>query len=228
MATEARPKLRLLELFAGSRSVGKVAELLGMEVLSVDLVDYPGVQLVGDVLTIPMKRFTQFRPDVIWASPPCTAFSVASMGKHWGGGRKAYLPKSANAYLGQALVRRAQEVIHAHPNALWFMENPVGVLRNLPLMQGFGTRHTVTYCSYGDIRQKRTDIWTNCAAWRPKAECRKNQVCHVAAPRGSRTGTQGLAGAHERAIIPPALCMDVLTAALKQMRMAEKRTNTEV
>lgn len=210
-----KKQLRVLELFAGSRSIGKVAEHLGMRVLSVDLIDFGGIHRVGDILGMKPSSFKDW--DIIWASPPCTAFSVASMGKHWGGGRKAYLPKSANAYLGQALVKRAQEIIHANPKAIWFMENPVGVLRNLPLMAGFGTRHTVTYCTYGDSRQKRTDIWTNCTSWQPKPECRKNQRCHVAAPRGSKTGTQGLKGAHERAIIPPALCMDVLTSAVKEI-----------
>lgn len=211
--------MRVLELFAGSRSIGKVAESLGMEVRSVDLTAYPGVQVVGDILTMKPAKFAAFNPDIIWASPPCTAFSVAAMGSNWGGGRKAFVPKTANAYLGQALVKRAQEIIAAFPDAIWFMENPVGVLRNLPLMTGFGTRHTITYCTYGDSRQKRTDIWTNCTTWTPKPQCQKNQPCHVAAPRGSRTGTQGLKNAHERAIIPPALCMDVMTAALKQITM---------
>ena len=43
-----------------------------------------------DVMTLTasdlIARYGQ--PDFIWASPPCTAFSVASMGHHWlrGGG----------------------------------------------------------------------------------------------------------------------------------------------
>jgi hypothetical protein len=64
---------------------------------------------------------------------------------------------------------------------------------------------------------KPTDIWTNCPSWVPKPMCSNRGACHVSAPRGAKTGTQGLKGAHERAIIPPALCMDVLTSAMKQM-----------
>lgn len=217
--TTTLPALRVLELFAGSRSIGKAAEALGMEVRSVDLVDFGGIHRVGDILGMKPASFKGWRPDIIWASPPCTAFSVASMGKHWGGGRKAFIPKSANAYLGQALVKRAQEIILACAPEVWFIENPEGVLRNLPLMQGWADRHTITYCTYGDSRQKRTDIWTNCTQWRPKPECKKNMPCHIAAPRGAKTGTQGLKGAHARAVIPPALCMDVMTSAMKQITM---------
>jgi hypothetical protein len=209
--------MRLLELFAGSRSVGKVAEFLGMEVRSVDITAYDGIDIVGDLLGMKPSKFAAFKPDIIWASPPCTAFSVASMGKHWGGGKEAYIPKSATAYLGMALVQRTQEIIRANPQAVWFMENPRGVLRCLPIVKDFGINHTVTYCTYGDIRMKPTDIWTNCTTWRPKPMCKNRMTCHQSAPRGAKTGTQGLKGAHIRAFIPPALCMDALTSAMKQL-----------
>jgi hypothetical protein len=151
----------------------------------------------------------------------CTGFSVASIGRHWGGGHRVYQPKSATAYLGLALVKRTQEIIAACPNAVWFMENPRGVLRKLPITQGFGIHHTVSYCRYGDTRMKPTDIWTNCATWPPRAMCRNGSTCHEAAPRGSRTGTQGLKGAHQRAIIPEALCREVLDAAVAQILTGE-------
>lgn len=213
------PQLKLLELFAGSRSVGRVAEHLGMQVLSLDITAYDGIQIVGDLLSVPLARFKRFRPDIIWASPPCTAFSVASIGRHWKGGRRAYEAKSATAYLGMALVQRTQEVIANNPQAIWFMENPRGVLRKLPIVEGFGTHHTVTYCTYGDSRMKPTDIWTNCSRWVPKPMCQNRGSCHISAPRGAKTGTQGLKGAHQRSMIPPALCMDALTAAMKDLRM---------
>lgn len=210
--------LKLLEIFAGSRSVGRVGEFLGMQVRSVDIEGFDGVDIVGDLLAMKPSKFNAFKPDIIWASPPCTAFSVASMGRHWGDGKRAYQPKSATAYLGLALVKRTQEIIRANPQAVWFMENPRGVLRNLPIMVDFGINHTVTYCTYGDHRMKPTDVWTNCTAWRPKPMCKNRQPCHDAAPRGAKTGTQGLKDAHVRAFIPPALCMDALTAAMKQLR----------
>ena len=61
--------MKLLELFAGSRSVGKVAEEMGFEVFSTDLNPFENIDLVGDILKI-TRDDIPFVPDVIWASPP--------------------------------------------------------------------------------------------------------------------------------------------------------------
>ena len=71
-------------------------------------------------------------------------------------------------------------------------------------------RKTVTYCQYGDTRMKPTDIWTNCDNWIPKPTCKNGSPCHISAPRGSSTGTQGLKSAIERAIIPEELCEEIV------------------
>lgn len=206
--------MRVLELFAGSRSIGKAATELGMEVLSTDITQYGGIDVVGDILSIPTGRWKRFKPDVIWASPPCTGFSVASIGSHWAGGREAYLPKSVTAALGMALVLQTQKIISLCEPQHWFMENPRGVLRKMHFMQGYGTRHTVSYCQYGDERMKPTDIWTNSDSWKPKPMCQNGDTCHVAAPRGAKTGTQGRNGAHERGKIPHELCLEILRSCL--------------
>ena len=65
-------------------------------------------------------------------------------------------------------------------------------------------------CQYGDIRQKPTDIWTNHADPKFKPLCKPGAPCHVAAPRGSRTGTQGLANSMERSRIPEKLCEHIV------------------
>ena len=41
--------MKVLELFAGSRSIGKVADELGYEVFSVDINDFEGIDLVKDI-----------------------------------------------------------------------------------------------------------------------------------------------------------------------------------
>ncbi len=87
----------------------------------------------------------------------------------------------------------------------WFIENPRGGMRKMTWMQGL-PRYTVTYCQYGDNRMKPTDIWTNHPAPRFRPMCKNGDPCHESAPRGSKTGTQGLKGSKERSIIPPALC----------------------
>ena len=77
-------------------------------------------------------------------------------------------------------------------------------------------RHTVTYCQYGDTRMKPTDIWTNSKTWKPRPMCKNGAPCHEAAPRGSRTGTQGLKSNYERSKIPTDLCNEIIKAAKKE------------
>ncbi len=215
-------KLKLLELFAGSRSVGKVAESLGYHVFSSDINPFENINYVTDILEFDVYK-VPFVPDVIWASPPCTFFSVASIGHHW---NKNHTPKSDNALLGVAIVQKTIEIINyfisLNPNIKFFMENPRGKLRKLPVVRGNYDRTTITYCSYGDDRMKPTDIWTNHLftiynpyGWKPKPLCfASNKKCHHEyAPRGSKTGTQGRKGSYNRSMIPKQLCIEILSTA---------------
>ena len=204
--------MKVLELFAGSRSVGKIAEELGMEVFSSDLIEFEGIHYPISILDFDVNK-VPFRPDVIWASPPCTGFSVAAIGHHWAGGKGAYIPKTETAKLGIELVRKTLEIVNHFQPTYWFMENPRGVLRKLDVVKGL-KKNSVTYCQYGDERMKPTDIWTNSDVWTPKPMCKNGDPCHVAAPRGSRTGTQGRANAYERSKIPEELCREILKSCL--------------
>ena len=153
------------------------------------------------------------RPDFIWASPPCTAFSVASIGHHWGGGKCAYKPKTEFAQISQNLVAHTLKIIkELNPIHGWLMENPRGMLRKLPVVQGY-PRRTITYCTYGDSRMKPTDLWGVVVnGWIHRQPCKNGQGCHESAPRGSRTGTQGLKNATDRSRIPYALGEEILAA----------------
>lgn len=198
--------MKTLELFAGSRSFTKAVSSRSSQQFTTDNVQYGNIDYVVDILELDYDKIP-FIPDVIWASPPCTAFSVAAIGHNWTGGKGAYIPKSDGALLGISLVKKTVEIIEHYkklnPDLIFYIENPRGVLRKLGLVPG--TRHTVTYCQYGDTRMKPTDIWTNDPHFKPKPMCKNGDTCHVAAPRGSRTGTQGIKGAHYRSMIPAAL-----------------------
>ena len=204
--------MKVLELFAGSCSVGKIAEELGMEVFSSDLIAFEGIHYPISILDFDVTK-VPFKPDVIWASPPCTGFSVAAIGHHWMGGKGAYIPKTDTAKLGIELVKKTLEIIEHFQPTYWFMENPRGVLRKLDVVKGL-KKNSVTYCQYGDERMKPTDIWTNSDVWVPKPMCKNGDPCHVAAPRGSRTGTQGRANAYERSKIPEQLCREILKSCI--------------
>ena len=66
--------------------------------------------------------------------------------------------------------------------------------------------YTITYCQYGDIRMKPTDIWTNYENPNFKPPCKNGDSCHIPAPRGAKTGTQGLDDSIDRARIPDEFC----------------------
>ena len=95
-------------------------------------------------------------------------------------------------------------------NKIFFIENPRARARwFLPVEW----RKTAWYCQYGDSRAKPTDIWTNLSKWNPKTCNNNNPNCnHERAPRGSKTGTQGLKGNMERSVIPPALFHEIFSS----------------
>lgn len=218
--------MNVLELFAGSRSVGKVAEERGHSVFSSDLEPFAGIDYQVNILDFDVNE-VPFIPDFLWCSPPCTYFSVASIGHHW---NKDHTPKTENAVLGVEIVKATLEIIKhfkkLNPNLIWYMENPRGKLRKLPVVAGL-ERTSVCYCQYQDTRMKPTDVWTNNLksllnpnGWEPRPMCHNgNKNCHhEPAPRGSRTGTQGLKGNYERSIIPPELVTEIIMATEGRLR----------
>ncbi len=195
--------MKVLELFCGTKSISNVAEERGHRVFTVDNDSQFGPDDVADILCW-SPELLPFAPDMIWASPPCTTFSVMSIGKHW---NIDHTPKTKEAEHGMKIVKKTISIIEyfekINPRLIWYIENPRGKLRKLDFMQKF-MRKTVTYCQYGDTRMKPTDIWTNNFLWNPKPLCKNGDPCHISAPRGSHTegSTQGKKGAIERARIP--------------------------
>lgn len=185
---------------------------LWYEVFSTDIFPFEGIDYVTDILKFDYEK-VPFVPDILWASPPCTWFSVAAIGRNWTKG--SLEPKTETARIWLLLLHKTIEMIDHYkkinPNLIWYIENPRGMMRKMPCMDNI-LRHTVTYCQYWDTRMKPTDIWTNNIRWIPRPACSNWDTCHIAAPRGSSTGTQGLKWAYERSKIPEELCIEVLSA----------------
>jgi len=208
--------MKVLELFAGSCSFSDVAKEYGHETFTVDngldlSTDnhYSKIDLVADILELSIDDIP-FQPDIIWASPPCTTFSIASCGYHWNapdeqGNR---IPKTNEAEIGLLLLKKTIFIMNELQPKYYVIENPRGLMRKMGAVY-YLSRHTVTYCQYGDSRMKPTDIWTN-ADWTPRPMCKNGMSCHESAPRGSKTGTQGLKGAYERSKVPYELCKELL------------------
>lgn len=199
--------MKILELFAGSCSFSNMAKKRGHETFTSDWEDFTGIDYVVDILHFDINQLP-FKPDVIWASPPCTFFSVASIGKHW---NIDNTPKTKEAELGVEIVKKTMSIIKLINPKYFVIENPRGKLRKLDLIDK-DLLKTVWYCTYGDDRAKPTDLWTNISQWTPRPVCwNGNKDCHHApAPRGSKTGTQGRKGSYDRSKVPDDLCEEIL------------------
>lgn len=198
--------MNILELFAGTASVGKEFEKRGHKLFTVDTDSHFKPDLVADIMTLDRSILMTKAgvADVIWASPPCNCFSVASIYRHWISKNKGkYIaPKSEGARASMALIQHTLSLIKSLNPEFWFLENPRAMLRKMPFMRPY-QRVTITYCQYGDHRQKPTDIWGNrLKDLKFKPPCRPGSDCHEGAPRGSNRGSQGLRNPTERARIP--------------------------
>jgi C-5 cytosine-specific DNA methylase len=205
--------LKVLELFAGTRSIGKAFEKEGHEVFSVEWDKrHENINLYADISTIKAKDIIkQFgNPDIIWASPDCSSYSIAAISHHRTQDENGNLsPKSEYAKFCDKTNKHVLDLIQELKPIYYFIENPRGGMRKMDFMKGL-YRYTVTYCQYGDTRMKPTDIWTNHPNPQFKPMCKNGMSCHVSAPRGAKTGTQGLKGSVERSKIPQELCEHIV------------------
>lgn len=201
--------MRLLELFSGTGSVGKVARERGWDVVSVDL---HGATINTDIMEWDYKSYDgQF--DVIWASPPCHCFShlracwIGRTLKTINNGETVITKDVLTQDIldkGLPLLERAKDIIEHFAPSVWFIENPASG-RMDEWMTGI-PRITVDYCQYALWGyRKRTHIWTNVANFEPKL-CDKTNCPNM---NGNRhrllaVGSTGLS-LKDRYRVPPAL-----------------------
>ena len=151
--------MKLLELFSGTGSVGKVARTLGWDVVSLDL---KNADINKNIVDWNYKEYPREPFDMIWSSPPCTEYSVAKTT----GVRKI---REANN-----IVLKTLEIIKYFSPRFWFIENPqAGLLKKQPFMEDIDF-YDVDYCKYGFRYRKRTRIWTNLKNWETKPLCKKD------------------------------------------------------
>jgi hypothetical protein len=212
--------MNTLELFCGTKSFSKVMTKFGHETFTVDNDERFDPDDCMDIMDMGEVCYM----DIIWASPPCTCFSVASIGTHWQGGKKGYIPKTEDAKKSLELLDKTVSLIAQGKPKYWFIENPRGMMRKFidAIFKKHGIsdyhRTMITYCQYGDNRMKPTDIWTNLKGWEGK-RCKNKSSCHVSAPRGSKTGTQGLKTAKDRGVIPPLLFEEIIKALAESEKL---------
>jgi len=209
--------MKLLEICAGSAEFTLHARTTGIDATSLDIKQFGNIDIVQDAEEITFDFLKQF--DVVWFGTPCTTYSIAACSHHRDINLK---PKTDFAIkcdrMNSKIVELFKRVEKVNSNFIYYIENPRGILRKMNFMRGLD-RCTITYCKYGDKRMKPTDIWSNNLrdmfnpnGWQPKEMCfNGNKQCHhEAAPRGSRTGTQGLKNNHERSKMPKQLIESII------------------
>ena len=159
--------MKLLELFSGTKSVGKVAEQLGFEVTSLDM---KNADINCDIMNWNYKVYESGYFDVIWASPPCNTFSnmrKCRIGKH--GYTQQSLQNDINN-IGLPLLRRTEEIIDYLKPKYYFIENPQTGRMKEYMDKPY---YDVDYCKYSNWGyQKRTRVWTNVMGFSPQVRRR--------------------------------------------------------
>lgn len=191
-------KMKVLEIYCGTKSCSKVAKELGHEVFTIDFNPKFSPDLVCDMLYFNKKMLPKEwrKPDFIWFSPPCQTFSLSGNSMFMG------FPTGSKTYIGLALAYKCIELIQDLKPKYWVIENPRAGLRSQWFMKPL-ERTTVSYCQYGFKYMKPTDLWNNFGF---EGSCCKNGIgCHESAPRGSRKGVQGEKSSEERGQVPALL-----------------------
>lgn len=191
-------RLLFVELFSGSKTVARAFAEQGWRTLTIDNNADLEPDICADILDVTPEMIEG--ATVIWASPPCTTFSVAGFGA---GHFKDYKPQTPEAKRAIRIVKHTLKLIHTVNPTYWFLENPRGLLRKMDFMKKY-PRDTVTYCMYGHDRMKPTDLWGRFPERWIGKNCFHLNPCphHVKAPRGSTTGIQGMKSPYEKAIVP--------------------------
>jgi len=156
-------KPRMLELFCGRKCIGEVFKKK-YDMVSLDYNPKFNATHTEDILE---WDYTQYEPEtfeVIWASPDCTTWSVATGGKY----RKKnnIYSQHENGQKAERMIIRLLEMIEYFKPKVFFIENPRGLLQHFPPMKDLEDKKTLVY--YGNYNwgfPKPTHIWSNIELW---------------------------------------------------------------
>mgnify|MGYP003675123253 CR=1 FL=1 len=159
--------IKVLELFSGTRSIGKCCDALGWTSISVDMI--MDATHKCDIMDFDYKQYPKDYFDIVWASPPCTSFSLLQ--GSWIGRCKRVDgvlveftedQRQKDMIEGDKIVKKTLEIINYFKCEYWFVENPQsGKLKDRDYMRDL-PYYDVDYCKYSDWGyRKRTRIWTN-------------------------------------------------------------------
>ena len=206
--------MKLLELFAGTGSIGRAFRELGWEVVSLDINLKAGATITADVLAWDYTVFDPGHFDFVWASPPCQQYSMART--------TAKTPR--NLALADSIVERTLEIIGYLEPTGWLMENPqTGLLKTREVVKGLPWRD-VCYCRYSDGQRwtykKQTRLWGYLPTFAPRPVCTRRDPCPLSVggthPDRAQRCNRGIGVNHtldQLYSMPEDLCRDIALAA---------------
>jgi hypothetical protein len=157
----------LIELFSGSKSVTRAAQAKGYKTFCIDIEEKFSPDLQANILDLSLKQLPLFnRCSFLWASVPCTTYSVLSLSKHWrkrtiAHRRYTYEPVTRDAVMATKILAKTLWLIEKINPLYYVIENPRGALRHFPGVQSIPFRSTVSYSDYSMEVYKPTDIFHN-------------------------------------------------------------------
>ena len=183
---------RILELFSGTHSIGKVAKELGYEVYSLDISlgescpfdsGYTSdIHFEMDIHDFDETEFDVEYFDIITASPVCAWWSKlrnCNIGRKKRNSDEIYTRESLQAdidNLGKPMVDKVRQIIDYLKPKYYWIENPsTGRMKEYITDLSF---YDVDYCRYCDWGyRKPTRIWTNIEGFEPlKCEYKCNNL----------------------------------------------------
>jgi hypothetical protein len=154
--------MRVLELFKGTGSVGKVirSNYPEAEIISLDILTKYQPTICCDILEWNYQQYPRGHFDLIWGSPECKVYSAlqyTNIGRKWANRDELDAVREEHS----KYVKKVLEIIEYFDPKRWYIENPYySAMKDLECMKSIPS-FRFDYCRFGYDYKKPTRIWTN-------------------------------------------------------------------
>ena len=195
--------MKVLELFSGTGIVSKTLKELGHECFTIDNNPKCNSNLCRDILKLDLSELP-FKPDFIWASPPCIDYSHAK--------------RTGTSFIEHSnmMVIKTISIILALKPKYWVIENPqTGTLKFQYFMKDLPYTD-VSYCMYGKEFRKQTRLWNNFNF--VGKVCNHKTKHRLSCGNGRKEWTEDNLSSYEKGSIPKELIMELAGKSLVEKK----------